>query len=55
MTQWHQSYIGGGYVAGSGESFDTINPATGEVLGRVEIAGPEAVIIARRSNVHWLF
>jgi betaine-aldehyde dehydrogenase len=43
MTPWHQSYIGGGYVAGSGQGFDTINPATGEVLGRVEIAGPETV------------
>ena len=57
MTPWHQSYIGGGYVAGSGESFDTINPATGEVLGRVEIAGAEtveaAVAAAERGQRIW--
>jgi betaine-aldehyde dehydrogenase len=46
MTQWHLSYIDGGYVAGSGQSFDTVNPATGEVLGRVEMAGPDTVDIA---------
>jgi betaine-aldehyde dehydrogenase len=35
-----QSYIGGRYVrSASGESFDDINPATGEVLCRVEQAG----------------
>ncbi len=57
MTPWHQSYIGGGYVAGSGQGFDTINPATGEVLGRVEIAGPEtvdaAVQAAERGQLIW--
>ena len=35
-----QSYIGGRYVrSASGETFDDINPATGEVLCRVEQAG----------------
>jgi len=57
MTSWHQSYIGGGYVAGSGQGFDTINPATGEVLGRVEIAGPQtidaAVAAAARGQRIW--
>jgi len=57
MTQWHQNYIDGGYVAGSGESFDTINPATGQVLGRVEIAGPDmvdaAVQAAERGQSIW--
>jgi betaine-aldehyde dehydrogenase len=57
MTPWHQSYIGGGFLAGSGESFDTINPATGEVLGRVEMAGPEtvgaAVAAAERGQRIW--
>jgi len=57
MTSWYQSYIGGGYVAGSGQGFDTINPATGEVLGRVEIAGPQtidaAVAAAARGQRIW--
>jgi betaine-aldehyde dehydrogenase len=35
-----QSYIGGRYVPStSGETFDNLNPATGEVLCRVEQAG----------------
>jgi betaine-aldehyde dehydrogenase len=35
-----QSYIGGRFVrSASGESFDDVNPATGEVLCRVEQAG----------------
>ncbi len=39
-----QSYIGGRYVASaSGETFDDINPATGEVLCRVEQAGAAEV------------
>jgi len=57
MTQWHQSYIDGAYVAGSGQGFDTINPATGEVLGRVEIAGSDtvdaAVAAAERGQRIW--
>jgi betaine-aldehyde dehydrogenase len=37
-------YIDGAYVdARSGETFDTINPATGEVLATVQHAGPEDV------------
>ena len=35
-----QSFIGGRYVPStSGETFDNLNPATGEVLCRVEQAG----------------
>ena len=37
-------YIGGDYrEATSGESFETLNPATGEVICRVQVAGPEDV------------
>lgn len=37
-------YIGGGYVdASSGETFDAINPATGEVLAKVQRANREDV------------
>ena len=43
-------YIDGGYVdAGSGETFETINPATGEVLATVQHAGPEDVDRAIKS------
>ena len=39
-----QLYIGGRYVpAASGDTFETINPANGEVLARVHRAGPEDV------------
>ncbi|WP_280188941.1 betaine-aldehyde dehydrogenase [Delftia sp. PS-11] len=39
-----QLYIGGRYVAaGSGASFETINPASGEVLAQVQRAGQEDV------------
>ena len=38
------SYIGGRYVPStSGETFDDINPATGEILCHVEQAGPAEV------------
>ena len=37
-------YIGGGYVeAASGESFETVNPATGEVICSVQVAGEKDV------------
>ncbi|MEK0083011.1 betaine-aldehyde dehydrogenase [Benzoatithermus flavus] len=53
-----RNHIGGAYVAsGSGETFETINPATGEVLARVEIAGAaeveRAVAAARRGQAVW--
>jgi betaine-aldehyde dehydrogenase len=51
-------YIGGGYrAATSGETFDTINPATGEVLCSVQHAGPDdvdrAVKSARKGFEEW--
>ena len=43
-------YIDGGYVDGtSGETFETINPATGEVITTVQHAGPDDVDRAVRS------
>lgn len=39
-----QLYINGGYTsATSGRTFETINPATGEVLATVQAAGREDV------------
>lgn len=39
-----QLYIDGGYVsATSGKTFETINPASGEVLATVQAAGREDV------------
>ena len=51
-------FIGGGWTdAASGESFDTSNPATGEVLARVAQAGADdvdaAVVAARRAQPAW--
>ena len=52
-----RNYVGGCYVAGSGETFETLNPATGEVLARVEIAGAEtveaAIAAAERGQARW--
>ncbi|WP_249138387.1 betaine-aldehyde dehydrogenase [Phenylobacterium montanum] len=52
-----RSYVGGCFVAGSGETFKTINPATGETIAEVEIAGPEtveaAVAAAERGQARW--
>ena len=49
-----QAFIDGAFVdAASGETFETENPATGEVIARVQAGGPEdidrAVAAARRS------
>ena len=51
-------FIGGAWVAAkSGESFETVNPATGAVLARIAQAGPEdidaAVAAARRAQPGW--
>ena len=53
-----QSYIGGRYVAStSGETFDDINPATGELVCRVEQAGAaeieKAVTAAQAGFAEW--
>jgi len=42
-TALRRSYVGGRFIDGSGDRFTTINPATGEVLAEVEIAGAETV------------
>jgi betaine-aldehyde dehydrogenase len=39
----HRNHIGGRFVPGSGKTFDTVNPATGEVIGTVEIADEATV------------
>jgi len=55
--QTFRNFVGGQYVGGSGETFATINPATGETLGRVEIAGSDtveaAVAAARKGQIVW--
>ncbi|HEY2660892.1 MAG TPA: betaine-aldehyde dehydrogenase [Caulobacteraceae bacterium] len=52
-----RNYVGGRFVAGSGETFATLNPATGETLALVEIAGAEtveaAVAAAEQGQVRW--
>ena len=53
-----QSYIGGRYVAAAdAECFDDINPATGNLVCRVEQAGPaeveRAVAAAREGQATW--
>ncbi len=53
----HRNHIGGRFVPGSGQTFDTINPATGEVIGTVEIADEatveRAVEAAQRGQKIW--
>ncbi len=50
MLAEQRSYIGGRYVdAASGEAFASLNPATGEVLCRVQQAGPAEVDAAVES------
>ena len=38
-----RSYVDGRFITGSGETFATVNPATGETLARVEIADAATV------------
>ena len=50
ISDQRRLYIGGQAVdARSGESFETINPATGQPLARVQVAGPEDVDRAVRA------
>ncbi len=53
----HRNHIGGRFVSGPGETFETINPATGEVIGTVEIADEatveRAVEAAQRGQKIW--
>lgn len=53
-----RNHVGGAYLANAdGRTFETLNPATGEVLARIEVAGePEverAVEAARRAQPDW--
>lgn len=53
-----RNHVGGAYLANAdGRTFETLNPATGEVLARIEIAGePEverAVEAAREAQPAW--
>ena len=53
----HRNHIGGRFVTGSGQTFDTVNPATGEVIGTVEIADvamvERAVAAAQNGQKIW--
>ncbi|MCJ8144771.1 betaine-aldehyde dehydrogenase [Ancylobacter sp. A5.8] len=53
----HRNHIAGAYIAGSGRTFETRNPATGEVLAEIEIAGEAevdaAVAAARAGQKIW--
>jgi 1-pyrroline dehydrogenase len=54
----HQAFIGGGWVdAGSGETMDVTNPATGEIIGTVPACGAEdvdnAVEAAKTALAEW--
>ncbi|MFC3608523.1 betaine-aldehyde dehydrogenase [Stutzerimonas tarimensis] len=52
-----QLYIGGRYVTGHGTAFEAVNPATGEVLAKVQGASPEdvdaAVVAAAAGQKVW--
>ena len=55
----HQAFVGGGWVdAGSGETMDVVNPATGEVIATVPACGADdvdhAVATARSALGEWL-
>ncbi|MFI5019875.1 MAG: aldehyde dehydrogenase family protein, partial [Dongiales bacterium] len=41
-----KNYIDGKWVAGSGASFESFNPATGETLSRAPVSGAVEVAIA---------
>ncbi len=47
----YRNHVGGRFVIGSGATFPTLNPATGDVLGHVEIAGPDMVNAAVEAAV----
>ncbi|EHR49138.1 NAD-dependent aldehyde dehydrogenase [Saccharomonospora marina XMU15] len=56
LKQRYRPFIGGEFVAGSGEPMQTVNPATGEVLADVDTASESdvdnAVRAARRAYEH---
>ena len=57
VEEVRRSYVDGRFVAASGETFTTVNPATGEVLARVEIADAatvdQAVLAAELGQRVW--
>src|SRR3954462_8840084 len=64
VNQWLEShsrrfglFIGGAWVPGEGETFETLNPATGKPLARLAQATPgeidQAVRAARRAQPDW--
>ncbi|HEY9213092.1 MAG TPA: betaine-aldehyde dehydrogenase, partial [Ancylobacter sp.] len=56
-TPVHRNHVGGRYIAASGKTFETRNPATGELLAEIEIAGEAeveaAVDAARKGQKVW--
>ncbi len=52
-----RNYIAGGFVDAAGDVFEDVNPATGEVLAEVEVAGAaeidQAVDAAKQAQPHW--
>jgi acyl-CoA reductase-like NAD-dependent aldehyde dehydrogenase len=57
-AQQFRNYIGGEWVdAASGETFETLNPATGEVLGTFPTSGADdverAVAAAKEAYEDW--
>src|SRR5690625_4657117 len=47
--RWHNKILNGGWVSGSGENIDIIEPATGETLGTIGGATPEDVKTAAKN------
>ncbi len=56
-TDWQGRIFSGGWVQGSGEAYDSTEPATGKTLGRVGAAAPadvdEAIAEAQRAQAEW--
>lgn len=47
-TDWHEKIFTGTWTAGSGETYDVIEPATGETLGRLGAASADDVTAAAK-------
>lgn len=56
-SDWQGRIFSGGWIAGTGESYDSTEPATGKTLGRVGAAAPadldRAVARAKRAQRDW--
>ena len=54
QTRTFKNLIGGEQVdAASGETFESLNPATGEVIGSFPKSGPEDVDRAACADARW--